>query len=653
LRLGIKVFLRLRFLLPTVALAVVLSSVRILVESGFENWVVYDYSIWLAVFLVCLGVYSDLRLLAWRFSYLSTLLLGLCGAVMAVAGRAVSLLLNQAIYFPYRLIPFFGSSYCYYGFLASLLSIVSGSILAFIALLLHSILGRPIVFHVSKSFGCAVEAARDALLRAWGRFWGHEWLYLLAAFLFGFVYRFLPELIWWPWPLGGDTVEYMAHLMDFLERLDPFTSYHWMGSVRNCPPLLNMLLAPFGYAFGAWLTFKLYPSVAYGLLSLSSALVARRVFRLGGYGAFFTSAVTVLFVLNLRISWDYQRQLLGSVFMILSLAILDSSDGCRGWRSTLSALLLVCCALSHEVTGFFSFVASALLAFMSARRRDLKGFTAGLASLAVSVALEAWYWRRSYTLNPYFGVVPVGVVSYSSQVTPAVLGYLIAGFGLILPFAMLALLDKDSPRVFSKIGLTSLLAAGVSPMFAPYTSAATWYRFLVGAAPIASTLAGSWIAKAVGDKRFHAIFIVLLLALAFPYAYGVEDTSRFTSALTEFPQGLVPLPKDPALLMDLKELSEWFGREKPSSTIIAEPCVAKWVHLAVRNPEPNELLWLWASQVSDYSVKSIMESLGLERVYVVCVYDLSLDVEGIRMLRVYLFEKVKCTPTTYYDWKGY
>jgi len=82
--LRIETFLRLRFLLPAVALAVVLSSVRILLESGFKNWVAYDYSIWLAVLLVCLGVYLDLRLLAWRFSYFSTLLLGLCGAVMKV-----------------------------------------------------------------------------------------------------------------------------------------------------------------------------------------------------------------------------------------------------------------------------------------------------------------------------------------------------------------------------------------------------------------------------------------------------------------------------------------------------------------------------------------------------------------------------------------
>jgi len=644
----LEALFRLRFLLPAVALAIVLSSARLLVESGFENWVAYDYSVWLAVLLVCLGVYLDLRLQAWRFSCLSTLLIGLCGAVVAAAGRAVSLLLNQAIYSPYRLIPLLGSPYCYYSLLASLLSIASGSILAFIALALHSILGRPIVFHASKSFGCAVEAARDALLRAWGRFWSHGWLYLPTAFLFGFTYRFLPELVWWPWPLGWDTVEYMAHLMDFLERLNPFTSYHWMGGVRNCPPLLNMLLAPFGYAFGAWLTFKLYPSVAYGLLSLSSALVARRVFRLAGYEAFFTSAVTVLFMLNLRMSWDYHRQLLGSVFMILSLALLDSSNGYRGWRNAFSALLLACCALSHEVTGFFSVVASALLAFMSARGRDLRGLAAGLASLAVSVALEAWYWRRPYTPNAYLGVAPVGVVSYSPQVTPAVLSYLVAGFGLVLPFAVLALLDKDSPRVFSKIGLASLLAAGASPMIAPYTSAATWYRFLVGAAPIASTLAGSWIVKALGDKRLHAVFIVLLLALAFPYAYGVDETSRFTSALTEFPQGLAPSPMDTASLMDLKELSEWFGRERPSSTIIAESYVARWVHLAVRNPGPNKLLWLWVSQVSGSSVKSVMEGLRLEKVYVVCAYNLSLEVEGLRveklregMFRVYLVKRVE------------
>ncbi|MEM4577191.1 MAG: hypothetical protein QW701_07125, partial [Candidatus Nezhaarchaeales archaeon] len=433
--------LRLRLLLPLLAVVALSFSVRLLLEGEYRSWVVYDYSVWLAVLLVCLGVYLDVKLLGGRFGYASTLLVGVCGAAVTVAGRIASLILNQSVYAPYKLVPLFGSSYSYDSFVASLVCLISGSLLASVALAVHSLLGRPLVFFDSAPLSCAARSAWSALVRLNRRFWAHRWLYLLAAFLFGFAYRFGPEIVWWPWLIGWDTVEYAAHLMDFLEGLNPLASYHWMGSMRNCPPLLNVLLCLPALAVGAWNAFKVYPSVAYGLLAMSSALAARRVFGLGGFRCFLASAVTALFVLNLRISWDYQRQLLGSVFMLLSIAALDSEGKPSLRRSVVSGVLLACCALSHEVTALFSAALSLLLAYRSIRLRDFGGFAAGLAALAVSVGLEAWYWRMPYTPNAYFGVAPVGVVSYSSSTMSEVLGYFAAGFGLILPFAVLALLD--------------------------------------------------------------------------------------------------------------------------------------------------------------------------------------------------------------------
>jgi len=403
-----------------------------------------------------------------------------------------------------------------------------------------------------------------------------------------------------------------------------------MGSLRNCPPLLNILLLPLSLALGAWNAFKIYPAVAYGLLALSSALVAKRVFGLNGHGPLMVSVVTTLFIINLRISWDYQRQLLGSVFMLLSIVALNHSGEPSGKRIIVSALLLICCALSHEVTAFFSAALSALLLLRSLKPKDIKGVMAGSMVLAVSISLEAWYWGKPYTPNVYFGVAPIGVVSYSASTMSEVISRLIAGFGLLLPFALLALSDRSSNPAFLKAGLASLTAAGLSPLFMPHTSVATWYRFLTGAAPLISTLAGSGMVRGIKDLRLKLIFILLLLMLAMPYAYGVSGTSRFTSALREFPSGLVPSPMNAAALRDLISLSEWFKEQGLRSTIIAEPGAAKWIHLAVRNPEPSELVWLWSDPISSTSVKSVLERLGVGKAYVVCGSNLE-ETEGIKV----------------------
>ncbi|MEM1744116.1 MAG: hypothetical protein QXJ01_03635 [Candidatus Nezhaarchaeales archaeon] len=641
-RLGL--LLRLRFLLPFLALFVILYSATLISEGGYGGLVVYDYAVWLAVFFVCLGAYLDLMVLRWRHEYSSTLLLSICGAIVIVLGRVLSLIFNQLALSPYKVIPLFGSPYTQEGFAVSLACSVFGSILTGGALMLHSILNKPLIISRKPLYELAVWRAVKEFN---AKFWSHRWLYLVAAFLLGFAFRFGPEILWWPWLIGWDTVEYAAHLMDFMEKLNPFTSYHWMGSMRNCPPLLNILLYLPASAIGAWNTFKLYPSVAYGFLALSSALLANRVFRLDNFKSFFVSVVTTLFIINLRISWDYQRQLLGSIFMLLSIAILDSHSRLSTKAAILSSLLLVCCALSHEVTAFFSIALSVVLIFRSVRRRILAGAIAGTIGLASSVALEAWYWRGLYTPNIYFTVAPIGVVSYSLSAASEVIGYLVAGFGLTLPFAILAIIDKSSNTAFSKTGLVSLVAAGISPLLAPYTSVTTWYRFLAGSAPLVSSLAGSWIAKHVNDKRFHIFFVLLLLVVAIPYAYGFSDTSQYVSALREFPQGLVPSPTNERLLSDLKSLSKWFEEQNLRSTIIAAPEVAKWIHLAIRNPTPSDLIWAWQTPISSYSIKQLLRNLNLDKAYVVCSFNLE-ELEGIRIhklregiFQVYMVEAVE------------
>lgn len=318
-------------------------------------------------------------------------------------------------------------------------------------------------------------------------------------------------------------------------------------------------------------------------------------------------------------------------------------------RASVQALLLVGCAMSHEVTALFSAVLSLALALRSlaSEGRDHPGFLAGLLGLLASIALEVWYWRRPYTPSEYLGSLPAGFVSYFDyQGTSAeVIGYLTAGFGLTLPLALLALFSLGSnggslggkgkgKGFYTKLGLATLLMAGTSPLIAPYTSATTWYRFLIGAAPIASTLAAVGASRAVRDGRFHAAYALLILITGLAFTYGSNATHQYVSALREFPYGMHPSPSDARTLRDLEELVAWLRDQRlafelnPKCTVAAEPSIARWVHLAIRNPAPGSLLW-YNRIIAPWTIKDLFERSGVERLYAVSSFDLTEDEYGL------------------------
>lgn len=647
--------IRVRFVFALTALAVSVSMVNLalksgfqwgLVYGGFQWWVVCDYMAWLATLLACFAAYLDLKVFWKNSSYASTILLSLAGFTLIFFGRLASLCLNASASLPEYVGPLFGSYYTREGFFCAAACLVSGSTITSIALLLHTVLGRPVVFQQAETLAELFKKQQIRLSKTWDDLWSSPSLYLAVAFLIGFIHRLIPEILWWPWLIGWDTVEYVAHLMDFSSSLNPFMSYYWMGVMRNCPPLLNIILLPVSAIMGAWNTLKIYPPVAYGMLSLSSALLARKTLRLDRLGSFFTSMITTFYVLNLRISEEYQRQLLGSVFMMLTLTVMDSWRKLDTRKALSIALLTVCSALSHEVTALFSAAVSLVLTLRSIRDRDYRGLVAGLIGLTASVVLEAWYWKRPYTSSAIFGVVPAGLVSYSEDASPMVLSYLLAGYGLTLPFAIAALLQPNGRTTYTKTGLVTLMLAGISPMLAPYTSAATWYRFLIGAAPIVSTLAAAGVYRMSRDKRLHVAYLLLIMIPGLAFTYNIGLLSRFAGALREFTSGFAATPSGSEELNDLKQLAEWLGSRNLNGTIVVSSSVASWVHIGVRNPTPSRLMQV--SSVTSGTLQILLEKAQAEKLYAVTTQNLTGDSQMLRVeklrdgaYKVYLVENNK------------
>lgn len=634
---------RFKFVLPLAALAALILAPRSTID-GLSVRIAYDYSIWFSTVLTALAAYLDLKNLGWLYSYRSTLTITLAGAALAILGRLASLVINTSLYVPYEIMPLLGSRYTYESFTLSLVAVSTGTSLVLVSTMVHAVTGRPLA-----TFGG--RPLNESLVRLWNMLLitirSSSWLYLLISFSLGFTLRLVPEIIWWPWHVGWDTVEYVAHLMDFLENPNPFRPYHWMGGLRNCPPMLNLILALPAYAAGAWLTFKIYPAVAYGFLTASSALLARRVFRLDGLKSILTSLATALFVLNLRISWDYQRQLLGSIFMLLTLAVLDENAELTPRRAAVATLLITSSALSHEVTGFFAVAVSLALFTQSLLSGKRWGTVSGLLSLSISTVLEVWYWGAPYSDIPYIGRVPPGIVSQPATDASEVLSYLFAGFGIVLPLATLALTSQKPRARFCLISLAALLLAGISPAVAPHTSIAAWYRFFIGAAPIASTLAGVYIAKLSRAQLAQLVYLTLLTSTSIPYTLYVFGAITYSRSIREFPVvGLTPLPFDKKLLEDLSEIAKEVEKWDRKTPIVAPDWVARWVHLSIRNPLPEKLTWLWPKLNS--AILDELKYLELERAYIITTLEVGC-VEGMvvepiwsgKVLKAYLVERVR------------
>ncbi|MEM0495106.1 MAG: hypothetical protein QXU72_07610 [Thermofilum sp.] len=628
--------------LPALAAFMLVFAVKPLFETEF-NVVLYDYAIWGAAAFSLLTAAADFKLFWGRASIYSTLMLELEGLVLVAVGRLGSLAVNALYMVPFIVIPPLGGPYTTLGLSLSFW-VFPGSLLIFASSALHALVGSPLELARGPTLA-EVEAQLTSGLRSVASaVTARPWTAVLLAFLFAFAWRITPEILWWPWPVGWDTVEYMAHLLDFAEKLNPFTSYYWMGGLRNIPPLLDIVLLPAALAGHAWVAFKLYPPLAYATLAASTVLYAQRVLRLGWKASLLAGTLTALYFLNFRISWDYHRQLLGSIFLVSAVACLDIDDLRESSRSRLAAAaLVVLAAMSHEVTAFAAIILSLAYVVSAMRRRDAASIATGAAALAASTALELWYWGFTRLVAPseYTGVAFPGMAAYADvvAVTGEAASYLAAGYGLTLPFAALALARPGLK--YTKLVLAALMSAGLSPLIAPYTAVTTWYRFLIGAAPLASTLAAAGLVGATKDRRIIAAYLLLVALPSTLNAFSLGQAAKYTSSLREVPSFFGPSPPSAE---QLAEVAEYFLENPPGAPVLAENGnVARWVHLAVRNPTPSALIW----DATPLSVKacSLLNSTG--KLILVTFAELELDCGDLYLLKegsfkIYLLQAQGC-----------
>lgn len=588
------------------------------------NTITYDYFVWISTALAVYSFYIDLKDFSNKPVY-STMFLGVMGILIVVLGRTLSYCLNAFTVYGYigHLV---GESYTINGFKISLL-IVPGSICVLITSIINTLFGEPLILltgfsfrdlyaYIIYTYGKLSLKVDNILSRSLS-------LLALIAFAIGFTYRFIPEIYYWPYLIGWDTVEYVAHLADFLEKLNPFTSYYWMGGLRNCPPLLNILLTPFTFLVDPWVVFKFYPSLAFGILASLSAIIVVKVYNKSWKIGLLAAIATTVFILNLRISWDYQRQLLGSIFMLASIIALELWEIRSFSKAVTVSILLISCGLSHEVTGLVGFVLALTLLYKGFKTRNTYSMITGLIALVCNTILEVWYWGKPYSYVPSLGYTPPGITNSSGVDASEALSYFIAGYGLVLPLAILALTKYSKQYIV--ITTTTLLLAGLSPLITPASSIVTWYRFLIGWAPLASSIAVVSLIDVSKNWKTIAIYMIIFSLPGLAFTYNHYLAMNYTMALREFPWRLTPSPPQPyaGIYLDVYNILKQNQELLRNIIVIADASMARYVHLLIRNPDPSKLVCLWYLKESiNKTVCSIAEELNLSKVlFIISFYN--------------------------------
>jgi hypothetical protein len=549
---------------------------------GAYSPILIDYAVWGAFLASSLAVVGDMRRHCSYAGHASTLSLEVIAFTLLIIGRLGST--AYALWEMNLQTPIVGGG-ATLGPSVALASLVAlGGVLASIPVLLHAALGHPVVLKDTAPYRETLVLLRAAINSALGAAGRRP---VLAAFAIGFAVRLIPEVIYWPWPIGWDTFEYIARLNDFIAFPNPF-SPDFAHGMMHYPPLVDVALAIPGRLFGSWAVFKAFPPIAYGAIAALIALTSKRALKMNDREALLAATVSAFFILNLRISWDYQKQVLGTIMLMAALVCIRG-DGSFRRHLGVSALLMLA-AMASQVTAVAAVPALLLLMIDAAKLRRLPGILLHSATLTAVILALQWYAGGFVWGNATFGSAPAGIVTSSLSSASTLVAYIVAGFGVVLVPAMLAL--RSYNRYYLAV-IATMLAAGISPIFMPYTSLTAPYRFLIEIAPFMAPLAvkGILSVKRRSPAAVYSIAIILV-GCCFLAPGGQIYTRGLTDTFIEFPPSMQPDPQYDQLLADLTGFSANLSGMglREGVPIITPYYLYRYVHLGIINPEPGSIV---------------------------------------------------------------
>jgi hypothetical protein len=135
-----------------------------------------------------------------------------------------------------------------------------------------------------------------------------------------------------------------------------------------------------------------------------------------------------------------------------------------------------------------------------------------------------------------------------------------------------------------------------------------------------STLAVIGLFEALRNKWIILLYLLIASLPGLAFTLGYNWSQRYYSILRNFPDTLTPAPPDIRLL----ETYYFFKNNSDlvkNAIIVADRDFAKYVHMAIRNPDPLRLIW--GETITGDQICRLMNITGVEKTILVAVYYVS------------------------------
>lgn len=316
----------------------------------------------------------------------------------------------------------------------------------------------------------------------------------ILIFLIPFAIRSIPELRY-AYPIGFDTPDY-AYIM----------KYGLEGAHLYTNPFYHLLYYIGKTGIDPLIFFKIYPPLMFALTCLLTALFIERKFKWKDEHLILFSFIFSITPLNLRVSWDLQRQVFATVLLLVSLLISTSKINSK-FKLAISAMLIVFIALIHELV--FA-IAAAILAWQGFKTKNIKTLIS-LAIIALSLVayLNIRYGAFS-TIKQIFiyNYSPTGVYFYNEiQRIDWWLGVAILSFGFMMPLIIIGFFKDDHFLPWFLASFIPFLSFLIS-----IYSINVPDRFLYLAGIPVAIYATNFFRK-ISLKKIEAIFIIAIICI--------------------------------------------------------------------------------------------------------------------------------------------
>ena len=547
-------------------------------DIGSVNFLVRaDYYLWVSFIIAITSIILELRKNLNAYVYSSVFIL-LIGLLLILVGRFISVSLviidNRGSFY------IGGFLFNYQVLALSYSFMISGMILSIGEIIMHKFIG---IYSFKKGITLNVlfNKVYNFLIR-------HA---VILAFFLGFLIRFIPEVYWWPMLIGYDTVDYAAQFRDLVVNPALLSNY-----IVNVPPVLYLLLYPFSLIIDPVILFKFIPSILYGLIISLLTLYAKKVLNIRDWRLLAIPLIGSFSIILLRLSWDLMKQLLSSVFIILTLISIDGKIKGKYGLFFLAPILILLASFSSEfgattgaIISFFIMI-NCILGFIKERsKKHLLVFFLYLILMLISGYSVLWYlgYRSFVSSNPVAGTISSVSMLFSQETNYNdmfnVYPYIVISFGFLLPFFFIGIEDNWHKAPTSIFTSMSLFFLSIIPWITTFDLFGIWDRVFMVFALVLIPISVSKI-KLIKGWLLRILLIGLIITPGF-YATMSPNLSNYNSlyVLRGLQAGLAPSPPGPAYneLINIGKIVS--GLNLTNSPLIVPDYTYRFIHLEDRN----------------------------------------------------------------------